>query len=111
MLTTQNKDFENLDKKQILGLVQMQSDSISPDEIRYLQVKPDLKYGNNKRAYKNIGSQIISSLKAIYNKKITLISSFSAANFYEKQGFEITDLALLEFEWENEGAKKCHKKR
>ena len=110
MLTTQNKGFENLDKKQILGLVQMQSDTINPDEIRYLQVKPDIKYGNNKRAYKNIGSKIISSLKAIYNKKITLISSYSAANFYEKQGFKITDLALLEYEWNNEGVNKQHKR-
>ena len=101
MVTTQQDKFDKLEKSKILGMVQMQSDSIDPDEIRYLQVKPDQKHGNKEREFRLVGSKILSSIKKIYNEKITLLASYSAANFYEKHGFTITEPDLLEYEWVN----------
>lgn len=106
ILTTQNDNFKYLDSDKILGMADMQSDSIQPDELRYLQVKPTQKHGFKNRTYRLVGSKILSELKKIYNKKITLLASYSAANFYEKHGFDVTDSMLLEYTWTNKRLKK-----
>lgn len=106
VLTTQNDNFKHLDSEKILGMAEMQSDSIQPDELRYLQVKPTQKHGLHNRTYRLVGSKILSELKKIYNKKITLLASYSAANFYEKHGFEVTDSMLLEYTWTNKRLNK-----
>ena len=99
LMTSQKDDFERLDKSKIVGLAQMQTGVEPEDNLRYFQIRPDLKHGVNRRKYKHIGSGMLDSLKKIYNKAITLIASYSAANFYEKQGFEIIDIDLLEYIW------------
>lgn len=106
ILTTQNDNFKYLDSEKILGMADMQSDSVEPDELRYLQVKPTQKHGIPNRTYRLVGSKILSELKKIYNKKITLLASYSAANFYEKHGFDVTDSMLLEYTWTNKRLKK-----
>ena len=106
VLTTQNDNFKYLDSDKILGMADMQSDSIQPDELRYLQVKPTQKHGFKNRTYRLVGSKILSELKKIYNEKITLLASYSAANFYEKHGFDVTDSMLLEYTWTNKRLKK-----
>ena len=99
LMTSQTHDFDNLDSKKILGLAQMQTGVDEEDNLRYFQVRPDLKHGIKNRRYKNIGSGMLDSLKKIYNKAITLIASYSAANFYELQGFEIRNTDLFEYIW------------
>lgn len=101
LLTTQKEKFDKLNRSEILGVAQMRSNKRDSDELWYLQVKPDTKYGEENRTFKSVGSGILNSLKAIYNKKITLLSSYFAANFYETQGFDLRDPMLLEYEWVN----------
>lgn len=103
LLTTQKDKFDKLNREEILGLAQMRSNKKDPDELWYLQVKPDTKYGAEGRTFKSVGSGILNSLKAIYNKKITLFASYFAANFYETQGFDVREPKLLEYEWVNKG--------
>ena len=98
-MTSQKDDFERLDKSKIVGLAQMQTGVEPEDNLRYFQIRPDLKHGVNRRKYKHIGSGMLNSIKKIYSNAITLLSSYSAANFYEKQGFEIIDIDLLEYIW------------
>ncbi len=100
ILSKQNGNFENLNENDVLGLAHMVNDDgpFTP-ELRFFEVKPDFKYGSKSREYKHIGEGIIESLKQIYNDSIRLISSYSAANFYEKQGFEIIDTDLFEYLW------------
>ena len=101
ILSKQQENFNKLNTQDILGLAHLVSESKSmPDELRLFEVNPKFKYSRDKkREYKGLGESIISSLKKICNNSIRLISSYSAANFYEKQGFEIMDTDLLEYIW------------
>lgn len=99
VLTTQSDDCRNLNKDSILGMVQMVGGKAAPAELKFFQVRPDLSYNKVHRDYKGVGKAILDSIKEIYTKAIKLQSCYSAANFYEKQGFEIMDTGLLMYLW------------
>lgn len=92
-LTTQEKNFNKLDYKRILGFAEMRPDN--NDErftaLYYLQVKPqamDIFTPQTEKTYKKVGSSILTSLKKVYKN----ISLFSEDNtiikmFYKKNGF------------------------
>lgn len=99
VLTTQSDDCRNLNKDSILGMVQMVGGKAAQAELKFFQVRPDLSYNEVHRDYKGVGKAILDSIKEIYTKAIKLQSCYSAANFYEKQGFEIMDTGLLMYLW------------
>lgn len=103
ILTKQKESFDKLNSQDILGLAHMlNEENPIPDELVLFEVKPDFRYEKNKKKeYKNIGKSIIDLLKNIYCNSIKVFSSYTAANFYEKQGFEIIDTNVLEYLWKN----------
>lgn len=89
ILTEQKGEFDNLNSRKIMGLAQMELNKDKPDELKFLQVRPNLIESFDIRKFKNIGKGIIDSLKSLYNKNgIFVNSSRMATGFYEKQGFE-----------------------
>lgn len=100
VLTTQADDCKNLDKDSILGMAQMIGGKTTLAELKYFQVRPDIKFKSDSRDYKGVGKAILDSLKGIYTKAIKLQSCFSAADFYEKQGFQTMETGLLMYLWQ-----------
>lgn len=89
ILTEQMDEFENLNPKKIMGLAQMALKKDKPDELRFLQVRPNLIDRFDIRKFKNVGKGIIDSLKFLYSQKgIFVMSSRFSTGFYLKQGFE-----------------------
>lgn len=99
ILTKQDKEFKKLDYNKILGLAKVRCDEKGKGYLSLLQVKPEIKYGTEKRAVKGAGKAIIDELKKIYTKEIKLISTYFSANFYEKQGFSISDKNTFLYRW------------
>ena len=99
LLTSQLDDFEKLDKNEILGLAQMEIDNDN-NHLNFLQVKPSSTFLHTKRDYKKVGASIIESLKKLYKRNISLISTTKAVNFYMNQGFELINEDMLKFGWE-----------
>ena len=95
-LTLQDKNFEILKPRKILGLVEMRNNNDNPKDriIYHLQVKPSaMNVNNNKnKNYKHVGCGILDSLKKIY-KNMSLYSDNNPniKIFYKINGF-IEDL-------------------
>ena len=90
-LTTQEKNFEILKPKKIVGCVEMRNDERNPKsrKVYYLQVKPSMMNVNNpENKYERVGSTILDSLKKIY-KSLSLYSDDNKAikKFYKRNGF------------------------
>lgn len=99
IITSQEDNFDKLNKKQILGLAQVENLEGNCDELKYIEVNPEVKRSNDGRIYKHVGMGMINALKNISQGQIKLISSYFAANFYESQGFRITNCGCLEYIW------------
>lgn len=98
MLTAQKDNFEKLDKEKVLGLANMEQLPNKPNELKYLQVRPDLKFGEKNRQYIHVGEGILKSIQDIYQDG-QLLASYSAANFYARMGLKLKDAYLLEYYW------------
>ena len=90
-LTLQDKDFEKLKPKQIIGMVEMRNNpkNIKDRILQHIQVKPSaININNRNKKYKQVGCGIINSLKKIY-KNMSLYSENSPniKKFYEYNGF------------------------
>lgn len=95
-LTLQKDDFKNIDSKQILALAEIYKEKRKSINIDFLQVDPEFKYSLSRNKYKNIGKAFIEYFKAKFKDRIiTLKSTYKAANFYEKMGFEVIDTDRL----------------
>lgn len=105
LLTTQKKKLHRLDDGKILGAMLVERKLADPDEIRYFQVKPTLKYGVKNRKYTHVGEAMLESVKQIYNKAITLFSSAGAVGFYQTHGFKLIDPEVVQFIWRNKNIK------
>lgn len=101
LLTTQKKKFHRLDDGKILGAMLIERKLAEPDEIRYFQVKPTLKYGIKNRKFAHVGEAMLESAKRIYNKAITLFSLAGAVGFYKKHGFKLINPDVVQFIWQN----------
>lgn len=98
-LTRQTENFHELNPHKILCLSDIELADNQPIEIEFLQVNPQMTYAAKNAAYKNIGGGFLNTLKSLYNKAIILTSVFSAATFYEKNGFEIINPQKLRYIW------------
>ncbi len=89
-LTTQSKEFENLNPNLILGMAEIRNNDVNNYyHINHLQVKPEAINVNKKdNKYKYIGSSILSSLKKVY-KSLSLDSEDdkNIEAFYRRNGF------------------------
>lgn len=99
MLAKQQESYHEVEPDNILGMAHMKLKRRKSDELLLFQTRPDTKHGTKNRKYKNIGSEIINSLKQIYSKSIELISSYKSANFYEKHDFVLIEPMALRYRW------------
>ena len=97
-LTTQEKNFNKLNYKDILGFAEMRPDYNIENfnELYHLQVKPEARNIDktlSKKKYMHVGSSILTSLKKIY-KNISLYSAGGSDldKFYKRNNF-ISDYA------------------
>ncbi len=99
-LTTQTADYEKLEKKDILGLVQVSPLEDKSMFIEHFQVNPEL-VNNMQPKYKGVGTAILYLLKQLNNK----ISCFpladkSVKDFYIKNGFKKYPDVLNYYVWQ-----------
>ncbi len=85
LITTQQKDFEKLNSKEILGITQL-SKSAKKIHVSYLETKFEHSYYNVTRTIKGVGDALMNEIIGLckQGKKLTLRSSISAKKFYEK---------------------------
>ena len=89
-LTVQKRNFEKINPKKMLGILQYYEQKKSILLARF-QTAPNAEYSENnyKRKYKETGSRLIERvLPPQNNKSVSLLSSDEAIPFYEKQGFK-----------------------
>jgi len=91
-VTLQSSNFDQLNSKKVLGIVQLDTRADNINELDYLQVNPKCAKtyvaGEDRRPYKNIGSSLLNSLKELYPKKrIHLCAIPSAVEFYKNNDF------------------------
>ena len=88
-LTKQKENFEKLNEKDLLGVLQTRRNKDQTLEIENFQVAPDTNYNAVVRNYKNIGKSLIECIKEVFKneKEILLEAEKSSIPFYEKQGF------------------------
>lgn len=92
-LTQQNKDFENINPKKILGIVQAEPISKYHYHIEHFQVNPKYISTESKNPkFKKVGTTIINCIKSFKDlKMITLDSIPNAKDFYIKNHFKNHD--------------------
>lgn len=100
-LTTQKKHFNKLQSDKILGITEIDLSKGEGVYLDYLQVNPKFMHSKTKpdRKFKDVGRCIINSIKDLYKREITLCSDYRAANFYEKNGFEMIDPENFCYQW------------
>ncbi|MCR5266586.1 MAG: hypothetical protein K6E29_08365 [Cyanobacteria bacterium RUI128] len=91
-ITTQKKDFDNINPEQILGVAHITENANGlGHKIEVLQTNPEYMFDRSttaKREYKNVGKGLISFIKENFNDKpLYLYPTKDAVKFYEKQGF------------------------
>lgn len=90
-LTTQKSDLEELDTKQICGIISV-TDSDFERQINWLQVEPRNTYASPVRKLYQIGSALVEHI--INGKKPTYVeSAINAVEFYKKLNFKQIDEA------------------
>lgn len=99
ILTSQQDSFDKLHTEYILGMAHLNNSSRNSSELAHFQVDPKQKYGSKNREYKQIGTAMLNELKNLCKNSLRLFSSTSATGFYERQGFEEIDEAMLEYIW------------
>lgn len=93
-LTTQRNNFNKLNFKKILGVVEIFLPLGEDPEIEFLQTNPKFLKKNPK--IKHIGKTIVDNIKKILkDETIALYSTYNAIPFYEKQGFKIIEDNLM----------------
>lgn len=89
-LTMQNYDYKKLDPKKVLGLVEVEEKDGPENEINYIQVDPSNNSDDSpySRRCKKVGTTLLDYIKERYSdKQIYVNSSYSAVDFYKKNGF------------------------
>lgn len=99
-ITLQSKDFKNLDHKKILGLGEITRRSYSQAEINYLQVEPKSTFLKGSKNFINIGKTLVEYFMSKNFKELIVKSTYKAATFYERMGFEIFDTKELIYSWQ-----------
>ena len=89
-ITKQNDNFEKIDHKQVLGVMEVTHLKPQNYAIEYLQVHPDFMYSEGKSSrIKGIGHSLVDFLKTRETvSHIEANADFTALPFYEKEGFK-----------------------
>ena len=89
-LTTQLDNHKILDYNKVQGLALFVEKYGKFNSLELLQVNPDTnkEQFSRMRPYKNVGSALVSYIKDISKKTISVFSSKNAIPFYIKQGFQ-----------------------
>ena len=92
-ITLQSNHLRTMDGNKILGLGEVTKESKKIVNIDYLQVEPESTFLRGSKKYINTGRNLVHFFQEKFSKKIiTVKSTYRAANFYEKMGFEIFDV-------------------
>lgn len=91
-LTTQDKNFDKLNPKKILGMMELIDNHANDKKIDVLQTNTDYIFNkkiNNKPLYKHIGKKLIQYVKKEFSDKNNIIVHpvKTAVAFYKKMGF------------------------
>lgn len=97
-VTTQNEQLNRLDSSKILGITELSLNNKKEPLIKFIQVSPEIVEPLLKASFKHVGTEILNSLKKIYNS-LTSYSSLSYPDFYLKNGFELINDVLFRFRW------------
>lgn len=85
-ITTQNKNHEKLIPEKILGLCEIKEEGYKKAFVEFVESNPE-SINNPHAKYKAIGNGIFEALKNYYDN-ISLQSTVTALEFYERQGFK-----------------------
>ena len=98
-LTLQVDNFESLNSEKILGMVEVDEKVNNNIFIRHIQADPEEIFSRS-RTYSQIGTEILNSLKGLYNK-ITVhpTKSKTVKHFYEINGFKACKDDSDFYEW------------
>ena len=92
-LTQQSKNFENINRDDILGLMQVSKTIKDENRIDYIQTNPEYMPQYYFRNFKNIGSALLKYAKNIFpTGDIILYSVPTTQAFYEKFGYIIQNV-------------------
>ncbi|MCQ2754977.1 MAG: GNAT family N-acetyltransferase [bacterium] len=112
-LTSQTKDFENLDPDDLLGVVLVNCADDKYNTINFLQTNPYFEYIRGySRFFKGIGKSIIRCIKReAKDKGLKTFSTRDAVTFYKKYGFESSPTEIYAMYWKNpkSNLNKCAK--
>ncbi len=100
-ITTQKKNFQKLDPKKIVCVIDASPELKDKRDIFVydFEVMPELQRGQKNAAYQKVGKGTIESLKCLCDR-ITLKSLYSATGFYEANGFKLVNKDKLIYRWE-----------
>lgn len=89
-ITTQEKDFENLDYRKILALCEFVEKRNKGIYIRNLQIDPEIKLDTHSE-YKKVGTSFLNSCKNYYNTiALRPLPSKDVINFYKQNQFRFS---------------------
>ena len=93
-ITTQKRNFENLNPKQILGVAMISLLYRDENHIDWFQVKSKHNYtvSKNTRKYSHIGQAMLNYIKDTYGEKpLYVLPETKAIKFYKKNGFDLEE--------------------
>lgn len=98
-LTLQDDNFELLQSQNLLGMVEIELQKPKSIYINHIQADPEEIFSRS-RTYSQIGTEILNSLKGLYNK-ITVhpTKSKTVKHFYEINGFKACKDDSDFYEW------------
>ena len=99
-LTTQITDLENLNPKDIQGVLEIMPTMFSQEDlyISYFEINPKNIHSNPEKIYSKIGTEILDTIKRLFpKKKLLIVAGNDSQKFYEKNGFKETPFGLLEY--------------
>ena len=95
VLTRQNRSWEKLDYRKILGVAELYEPSDTCTEIEFLQTNPKYLREINPKM-KNIGKSIVEAfIEMVKSKEFSLFTTPTAKMFYEKLGFVNVESNLM----------------
>ena len=87
-LTQQKKDFEQLNPKDILSLVQIIDNGKDRIKISFLETNPKYAYASKNSIFKHIGSAMLNAIESMFeNRDFYINATDESIPFYEKCGY------------------------
>lgn len=99
-LTTQKKNWNHLDYQKVLALCELTEKPDKEVFVEFIEANPD-SVNNPYAEYKKVGSSLLGVLKDLYDK-ITLRSTPTALEFYERNNFKPETLGSSILYWDGD---------